>query len=144
MRTTARHDRGESALGTVAAVLGIVGALLGILLTVIQLGALGSFRFDFLPSRPGEATLSVDRGSGPSGTRLVFSGQGFGKNETVEIRFHTDLIATVRTDGDGAFVDARARVPGSFDVFAPQTFEITASGRSSAQSARVPFSLTKR
>jgi hypothetical protein len=135
-------SRGESSLGNIAAVLGIIGALLGILLTLTQLGVFGDLRVAGLPGQDVAASLSISHGSGPSGTNVKLSGHGFGSNETVDIFFHTEPIATARADGSGDFSDVRARIPGSFDVFAPQTFEIQAIGRSSEKSAMVPFRLT--
>jgi len=70
-------------------------------------------------------------------------GTGFDAREQVEIRFHTELIATAEGDCDGAFSGVHARIPGTFDAFAPQQFEITATGKSSARSASAPFQLTR-
>jgi len=116
----------------------------GIFVALVQFGVFGDARLPVVPGKPtaGEASLSISRGTGPSGTEIRVSGRGFGGQELVEISFHTELIATARTDDDGIFRRVPARIPGSFDVFAPVQFDIRATGRSTVRSARVPFLLT--
>jgi hypothetical protein len=129
-------------------VLSLIGALLGVvtgLFTLLsQLGAFGDFRLPFLPGLPLDGATSVSIGlsvgRGPSGTEVTVTGHGFAVNEVVEIRFHTEQIGTAQVDGAGTF-SQNVRVPGSFDVFAPQQFDIVATGNSSARSARAPFQL---
>jgi hypothetical protein len=129
----------------------IIGFLLGLPVTLVQLGVLGNVRVPGLPGAPvhvsapvqGTATLSVSSGSGPSGTEITLSGTGFGGSEKVDIRFHTEAIATARADGSGMFSGLRARIPGSLDAFAPQQFDIVATGESTERSASVPFQLTR-
>jgi hypothetical protein len=144
-------QRGDSKLGVAAALVTIVGFLLGLPVTLVQLGVVGNIRVPGLPGAPvhvsapvnGTATLSVSSGSGPSGTEITLSGTVFGGSEAVEIRFHTESIATARADGNGVFSGVHARIPGSFDAFAPQQFDIVATGESTERSASVPFQLTR-
>jgi hypothetical protein len=125
--------------------LGVVATILAIIVSLNQLGVFGDQR---IPGLPGAdvaqaASLSISRGSGPSGTIVTLRGSGFEPGETVQLRFHTDEIATAHVGRHGGFRGVHARIPGSFDVFAPMQFEIVASGTSSAKSAEVPFELTQ-
>jgi hypothetical protein len=136
-------QRGDSKLGTAAAIVTIIGFVLGLPITLIQLGVLGNVRIPGLPGSAVSASLSLSTGTGPSGTEISLSGTGFDGGEAVEIRFHTDAMATAQADGAGAFSGIRARIPGTFDAFAPQQFDIIAVGRSSSRSARATFELTR-
>lgn len=84
--------------------------------------------------------LSLSDGSGPSGTEIVVSGSGFPGDRNVDLRFHTEALAPGRTDGEGSF-EASVRIPGTFDVFAPQQFSITATANVCSQDA--PFQLER-
>lgn len=136
-------QRGDSKLGMAAALVTIIGFVLGLPITLIQLGVVGNTRIPGLPGSAISATLSISTGSGPSGTEVTLSGSGFGGGEVVEIRFQTDVIATAQASGDGAFSGVHARIPGSFDAFAPQQSDIVAVGRSSSRSATAQFLLTR-
>ena len=144
-----KHEGGGGLQVTVA-LLTIIGLVLGIVLTLTQLGVLGSTGGD--PGGGGagggsplggDAKLSVSKGTGDSGTEIELRGSGFAPNETVEVLFHVDAIATTRADANGAFRDLRARIPGTYDFMAPYQFRIFALGQSSQRSATVPFELTK-
>jgi len=150
LKRATQSQRGDSRLQAAAAWAAIIGTVLGLPVTLVQLGVVGNVRIPDLPGAPvhvetnqSAATLSVSSGSGPSGTEITLSGTGFGGSEAVEIRFHTEFIATAQADGHGAFSEVHARIPGSFDAFAPQQFDIVATGQSTARSARVPFQLTR-
>jgi hypothetical protein len=84
--------------------------------------------------------VSLSAGAGPSGTEVNVTGSGFPADEDVELRFHTELLTPTRTDDSGHF-EVTIRVPGSFDAFAPQQFEINA--RAAACSIQSPFQLTR-
>ena len=73
-----------------------------------------------------EASLSLSRGRGPSGSIVRVSGAGFPPNEEVELLFHTEFLPSARTDSSGAF-RARITIPGTFDAFAGQQFQIFAA-----------------
>jgi hypothetical protein len=139
-----RHwaDSPAKILGLIAAILSVVTGFLALL---AQVGAFGDFRISFLPGRPVsgaayETSLSLSVGEGRSGTPVVVTGHGFAPGETVEVLFHTELIATAITDENGDFT-ANAKVPGTFDAFGGQQFLIIAVGKSSIASAQAPFKL---
>ena len=105
-----------------------------------QLGAFGEFRIPGLPSRV-VTELSLSQGEGPSRTKVTVSGKGFDAGEIVDIRFDREEIGEATVDGDGAF-SVDVRIPSSFDASgAGQTYDISATGRSSAKHASQPFRL---
>ncbi len=127
-------------LGFVAALLSVVT---GVFALLAQIGAFGDFRISFLPGRPvttTPATIALSLGEGKSGTPFVVTGRDFEADELVEISFHTQSVAIAQTDSAGAFT-VNATVPGTFDAFGGQQFDIVAVGRSSVKSARAPFKL---
>jgi hypothetical protein len=91
--------------------------------------------------RCGDPTMSLSRGSGPSGTLVVVRGTGFPPDERVELRFHTELLPPARTDNEGSFED-EVVVPGTFDAFAGQQFMISATTKPTICTATAPFALT--
>jgi len=84
-----------------------------------------------------ETAITLSVLEGPLGTPLDVSGRGFGSNETVRIRFHTEDLAKVETGGDGSFPAVTVRVPSDWE-FKGQ-FDIVATGLQSLRSAREPF-----
>ena len=98
------------------------------------------------PTSPGPfgcaaPTLSLSKGSGPSGTHVVVSGSGFPANEPVEMRFHTELLPPSQTGPDGTF-QVEIVVPGTFDSFVGQQFTISAVTSPSICHKEAPFKLT--
>ncbi len=89
-----------------------------------------------------DPALSLSRGTGPSGTAVVVRGSGFPSDESVGLRFHTEALPPARTDADGAF-EVEVVIPGTFDVFAPQRFDIRASTSPTICSESTPFELTR-
>jgi hypothetical protein len=94
------------------------------------------------PGSQANAALSLSRGSGPSGTKVVVSGSGFGHGDTVEIRFEVDVVGQVQADGTGKF-STTVTIPGTYDAFGAAQHTITATGRPSIRSASAPFMLTR-
>ena len=90
----------------------------------------------------GEPSLSLSKGSGPSGTRITVKGSGFPSHESVELRFHTEEMLPERTDSSGQF-SASVTIPGTFDFAAPFQFYIQALTSPSGCSGTTPFRLTK-
>lgn len=84
-----------------------------------------------------ETAIHLSVSQGPVGTPLQVSGSGFGPNETVDIRFHTEALAETRSDDGGAFSNVQMSVPPDWK-FTGQ-FDIVATGRQSIRSAREPF-----
>lgn len=137
-----QHPR-ERTSDKIAKYVAIIGGVLAICAGLgipTQLGAFGDFRIPGLPGRE-VAAISLSRGEGPSGTEVTVTGSGFEGGEIVDIRFHTEKVGEAQVDGDGGFV-GDVTIPGSFDAFAGgQSFDISASGRSSVRHASQPFKL---
>jgi hypothetical protein len=91
-----------------------------------------------------EATPSVflNRTSGAGGSTLLVSGKGFEPGEEVVIRFHTDEIGRTTANSEGRFENVAVTVPTSFSKFAPQQFQVSATGRSSLRADETPFEIT--
>lgn len=94
------------------------------------------------PSRDlgGVTKIFLNRDSGPAGTNLRVSGQGFAFGEDVVIRFHTETVAHTAADEQGGFADVSVRVPTDWR-FTGQ-FAFVATGESSIRSASREFEVT--
>jgi hypothetical protein len=90
----------------------------------------------------GPATISLSRGTDPSGTELAASGRNFTPGEEVKVRFATTEMGRAIADSGGGFT-LDVRIPGNQDPFAPKQVDIVATGQQSAKSADAPFALTK-
>lgn len=99
------------------------------------------FQEDFEQAR-GPASVFVNRDSGPGGTDVQLSGEGFESNERVVFRFHTTQIGSTTANSQGSFANVTVTIPTDHSMFAPQQFDIVATGESSIKSARTPFTLT--
>ena len=88
------------------------------------------------------ARVFLNRDSGPGGTQVLVSGQGFGPGEEVIIRFHTDQVGSTTASEQGGFANVAITVPRSFSQFAPQQFEISATGQNTDRSATAPFTIS--
>jgi len=88
------------------------------------------------------ASISLSVGSGRSGTPVTVTGQNFAPGEEVTIRFQVDEVGSAIVDSGGRF-STRIRIPGSYDVFAPKQFDISADGKTSIKHASRPFQLTR-
>ncbi|MCC6495317.1 MAG: IPT/TIG domain-containing protein [Propionibacteriaceae bacterium] len=82
----------------------------------------------------------MDKLSGPAGTTVHVSGEGFAAGETITIRFHTDVCAETTADDSGAFSEVSCTVPEDWQ-FKMQA-SITASGTSSIRSGQAAFRVT--
>lgn len=87
-----------------------------------------------------ETRLFLDKLSGPAGTVLHVSGQGFAGGETVTIRFHTDVCAETTADASGAFSEVSCSVPDDWQFTMQVT--IVGSGNTSVRSAMAQFRVT--
>ncbi len=86
--------------------------------------------------------ISLSKGKGSSGTKVTITGTGFPSLADVTTRFHTEAMAPARSDEKGTF-EGKVVIPGSFDPFAPQQFDIVASTTSpTVCNASTPFQLT--
>jgi hypothetical protein len=88
------------------------------------------------------ASVFTNRDNGPGGTTILVSGEGFAPGERVVLRFHTEQIGSPTANGEGRFSNVAVTIPSSFSKFAPQQFQITATGESSIRSAQTPFTIT--
>jgi hypothetical protein len=88
-----------------------------------------------------DASISLSRGSGPSGTQIAVRGKGFPSEERVTLRFATEEMLPSRTDADGAF-EGKVVIPGTFDAFAPMQVMLVAETSTPVCFASAPFQLT--
>jgi len=88
------------------------------------------------------AGISLSVGSGRSGTKVTVTGQNFAPGEEVTLLFHVDEVGSAIVDSGGRF-STSIRIPGSYDVFAPKQFDISANGKTSSKHASRPFQLTR-
>ena len=130
-----------------SAVAGIIGVMAQLKVWPFD-GAPGPAPSTGRPTPPGggvptcqSPALSLSKGSGPSGTHVVVNGTGFPSNQSVEMRFHTELLAPSQTSADGSF-KVEIVVPGTFDSFIGQQFTIRAVSTPSVCSKDAPFKLT--
>lgn len=96
--------------------------------------------FTFPPS--GETNIFLSETSGPTGSKLKVSGEGFQPGETIVIRMHTTQVGTTTASPTGTFSSVEITVPDEFGVFAPQQFSVIATGKASIKSARAPFTVS--
>ncbi len=89
-----------------------------------------------------ETNIFLSETSGPTGSKLKVSGEGFQAGETVVISMHTTQVGTTTASSAGAFSGVEITVPEEFGVFAPQQFFVIANGKSSIRSARAPFTVS--
>lgn len=90
----------------------------------------------------GPATISLSKGTGPSGTQITVSGRNFTPGEEVRVRFATTEMGRAVADAQGQFT-LGVRIPGNQDPFAPIQVHIVATGLQSVKSADAVFTLTK-
>ncbi|MGB6163839.1 MAG: hypothetical protein WCF33_12115 [Pseudonocardiaceae bacterium] len=139
----------------------------GVLITVALIGAAGaviaalitSSGKELIPGSPGPSQVAsgrifpklplvarpsvfLSRDSGPAGTVVRVSGEGFAPGERVVLRFHTEQIGSTTADGAGKFSNVAVTIPGSFAKFAPQQFSVSAVGHNSVGHDEAPFTIT--
>jgi hypothetical protein len=97
-----------------------------------------------VPRLPSVARPSVflSRDSGPAGTVVRVSGEGFAPGERVVLRFHTEQIGSTTADDAGKFSNVAVTIPDSFAKFAPHQFSVNATGRNSIGHDEAPFTIT--
>ena len=135
-------DRGEH--GALVA-LGALAAIATILTFVFQFGPFGGSSDDPTPHPPAactDATPSLSKGTGPSGTQVTVTGSGFPGDRDVDLRFHTEAMAPAHSDAEGHF-KAHVTIPGTFDFAAPAQFDIVATTAGGGCFASRPFQLTR-
>jgi hypothetical protein len=106
----------------------------------------GAIGFPSSPTSPegaeSPAAIYLSQDSGPSGTVVRVSGEGFAPSERLTLGFHTDQIGVSRANDAGRFSDVSVTIPDTFDWAAPGPFTITVRGASSIRAADAPFTLT--
>ena len=133
-----RNEQG-SGTAAAAAALGLITAVLGVATAVLGLvPSLHSGAAD--PTTAASVFLSRD--SGPGGTRVEVSGEGYGPGESVVLYFHTEQIGRTTADPDARFSNVSVVVPRSFSWAAPHQFDVVATGRAGTRSASAPFTLS--
>jgi hypothetical protein len=90
----------------------------------------------------GSASVFLSRDSGPGGTIVQVSGEGFASGERIVIQFHTEQIGSTTANGDGKFANVAVTIPESFSEFAPQQFFVIARGEGSHRFAQAPFTIS--
>ena len=91
---------------------------------------------------PGSASVFLNRDSGPGGSTVRVSGEGYEPGERVVIFFHTEQIGSTTASDQGKFANVAVTIPTSFSEFAPQQFFIRARGESSLREPTAPFTIT--
>jgi hypothetical protein len=100
---------------------------------------------DPTPSVPpglGEVRVYLSRDSGPSGTVVRASGEGYPPAASLVIMFHTTEIGSTRASPNGTFSNVALTIPSDYDVFAPHRFAVSVKNRSGPGYAEAPFMLT--
>jgi hypothetical protein len=89
-----------------------------------------------------QVSVFLSRDSGPGGTSVNVSGEGFLPGERIVLFFHTQQIGSTTASDQGGFANVAVAVPTSFSDFAPQQFFLFAHGERSSRTAQTPFTLT--
>ena len=90
----------------------------------------------------GTAHVFLDRDSGPGGTVVLVSGEGFAPGERIVITIQTQQIGSPTASGDGKFANVAVTIPESLSVFAPAQFSLIARGEESLRFAEAPFTIS--
>jgi hypothetical protein len=94
-----------------------------------------------LPTIP-VPSVFLSKESGPGGAKLTVAGEGFEPGEKVDLRMQTILLATTTADSNGRFSGVTITVPKELSAFAPQQFEVDATGRTSIRTGSAPFTVS--
>jgi hypothetical protein len=88
------------------------------------------------------ARIFLSLTSGPVGSQVKVSGEGFASNEEIVIRVSTTEVGRTNAGPNGSFSSVEITVPEEYRQFAPHQFYVIASGQSSVKSARAPFTIS--
>jgi hypothetical protein len=142
-------DDSQLKAAKIAAAATVVAALIGLLAVVVpRLGGDGNEgsssqgTVDRGVVGPGAASVFLNSLSGPGGSTIKVSGKGFAPNEEIVIRFHTTEVGSTTTNAEGKFDNVAVVVPASYSQFAPQQFDIIATGQNSLRSDQAPFTIS--
>lgn len=87
-------------------------------------------------------SVFLSRDSGPAGTLVLVSGEGFAPGERVRLRFRIEQIGSTTADDAGKFSNVAVTIPDTFSRFARRQFMVVAIGESSSRRNSVPFTIT--
>ena len=131
----------KSLAGVITALVLLGGAIAGAV-AFVQGGDGGGDATSSPPPATGAADLFTNRDSGPGGTTVLLSGEGFAPGEGVVLGFHVEEIGRTAANQSGRFSNVSVTIPSTLSNFAPQTFDLIATGQDSAKTATRPFKLT--
>ncbi len=89
-----------------------------------------------------ETSVFLSQTSGPAGSQVKVSGQGFAPGETVVIEMQTTEIGRTTANNAGSFSGVEVTIPQQFSVFAPRQFAVKAMGASSLLFSSAPFTVS--
>jgi hypothetical protein len=123
-------------------VVGFIGVVLGIFVSLQTLGWLPGSGHPSIPAPPPDSSVSAEitlsRSTAPRGTQLTVFGSGFQPGEQVEIRVHVDTVGSATADSHGKFTQTvvvpQSAPPPGFPT------SVSATGHSSIRTATAPFS----
>jgi len=119
--------------------------------TIQELGIPGLFTVKFGKKEPPphtgaaqggqteEAQIFLSVTSGPAGSNIKISGEGFAPNERIVFNFHTTEIGDTHAGPNGSFSGVEVPVPDEYRKFAPKQFYVFAIGQSSNRSPSAKF-----
>jgi hypothetical protein len=151
------EDSTQLKVAKIGAAATIIAALIGLLAVFVpRIGnddggtskSGGPTTIDFSELRSGvgvgvdTASVFLNTLSGPGGSTIKVSGKGFAPNEEVVIRFHATEVGSTTANAQGKFDNVAVVVPSSYSQFAPQQFNVVATGRSSLRSDEAPFTIS--
>ena len=93
-------------------------------------------------SGSGSASIFLSALSGPGGSEVRVSGEGYDPNEEVVIRFHTTEVARTRASAEGKFSNVPIVIPRDYVIFAPHQYDVVATGRESIKSADAAYTIS--
>ena len=85
------------------------------------------------------ANLYASRTSGPAGSTVLLSGDGFKPGEEVVLSMQTIEVGRTTADSTGAFKSVAVKVPQDLGKFPGTQFSFSADGRTSIKHATAPF-----
>ncbi len=94
-----------------------------------------------LPSNV-ETNIFLSETSGPAGSTLKVSGEGFQPGETIVFTMATTQVGTTTASAAGKFSSVEITVPEKFGVFAGMQYNVTARGKASIKWATAPFTVS--
>jgi len=89
------------------------------------------------PIKP--ANLYANKTSGPAGSAVLLSGDGFKPGEEIVFSMQATEVGRTNADATGAFKSVSVTVPKSFGDFPGRQFQFSANGRESIKHASANF-----